>query len=154
MQLPRGITGFYHPREGPPPTHDLRVFRGLCHAAARGLGGRVDPVADFAGLGVANFTGLTLEFPSGPVVVLVNLYHPTIAFAEPGTLDIGPITFVDAPALTRQFRQDGSFLVLTAEEAMGPVGVSECELLAEAEREQMRYWKPRKIGEVIFNHWD
>ena len=95
-----------------------------------------------------------MELPGGPVVVLVNLYYPIIAFAEPATLVIGPITFVDAPALARQFRQGESFLVLTAAEAMGSVGVSECQRQAEEEREQMRYWRARRIGEVVFNHWD
>ena len=103
---------------------------------------------------MANFTGLTVDLPGGPVVVLVNLYYPIIAFAEPRTLEIGPIRFVDATALTRQFRQDGSFMVFTAAEAMEPVGVSECELLAEPERKQMRYWRARRIGEVVFNDWD
>ena len=154
MELPRGITGFHDGDEPPPPACDIRAFRGLCHAGSRALGGRVVGTGGPVGSGVANFTGLTLDLPGGRVAVLINLHHPIVAFAEAGEFDEGRIRFIDAPALARHLDAGGGYLVLAAQEAASPVGEASCRLLARAELTQVRYWRPRCIGEVAFNRWD
>lgn len=116
--------------------------------------GQVAPGRLPAVFGVSNFTALTLDLPARSVVVLINLHHPIVAFAEEGAGDGGQITFIDAFDLARQFREGGGYLVLTAREARSPIGAEAYRLLAQAELDQLRYWRPQSLGEVVFNHWD
>lgn len=154
MELCRGITGFRHVDDPPLPTCDLRAFRGHCHAAARALGGQVVAADMPVNRSGANFARTTLELLAGPVAVLLNLYHPVIAFVEPTVENDLPLRFIDAPALAQQLREIGAYEILSAAEARKPIGEEHCRLLSDAELEQLRYWRPWCIGAVVFNHWD
>jgi hypothetical protein len=153
VELTRGITGFRRFDEPALPTCDLRAFRGFCHSVARTVGGRVlsveAPVA-----GAANFARVVLELPDAPVAVVLNSHHPVVAFVAPPFDNETELRFVAAPALSDLFQRSGTYTVLTDSEARGPVTAEARRLLAPAELEQLRYWRPRCVGEVVFNHWD
>jgi hypothetical protein len=154
MELPRGITGFRDVDAPPLPTCDLRAFRASCHAAARALGGRVvSPAADVPS-GAANYVRVDLELPGGPVSVVLNVHFPVMAFVAPPSDNRHDLRFVDAPPLAEVFRGFDTYTILTATEASEPVTAEACARLSSAELGELRYWRPRYIGEVVFNHWD
>jgi hypothetical protein len=44
--------------------------------------------------------------------------------------------------------------LLSGQDAERPLSPGSLVKLAQSEVEQVRYWKPATIGEVLFNHWD
>jgi hypothetical protein len=155
--LPRGVTGFWSDGE-PPPVTDLRAFRADCHAAARELGGTL---LTFEGAGedghVRNYARAVFDLPGvGMVALLLNAHYPVVVFADADTLTGTPPLFKDVTALAAWFAANttGRYRVLTAEEAGAPVTDTACRLLAPAEMAQVRYWRPERIGDILFNHWD
>ncbi len=103
---------------------------------------------------VANFARVTLELPGGPVAVVLNLHYPIVAFVAPQPDNESRLRFVDASAVSDSFRGFSIYKVLTASEAGRPVAEEVCRLLSPTELEQLRYWRPQCIGEVVFNDWD
>ncbi len=155
VNLLRGITGFRHVDEPPLSAVDLRAFRTSCHAAARALGGRVVSAEMEVGSAAgANYIRATLDLPGGLVSLVLNLNHPIVAFVGPLQHDGDELQFVDVPALTEVFRSFGTYAILSASEAREPVTDEASRLLSPAELRQIRYWRPRCIGEVVFNRWD
>jgi hypothetical protein len=133
----------------------LPAFRKACHAAARALGVRVLKVEVPIAPTGTNYACVILELPGEPVAVVLNRHHPAVAFATPPSdKGGGRLRFVEASALSDLFRSFGGYAVLVASEAREPVDEESCRLLAPAELEQLRYWRPRCVGEVVFNHWD
>ncbi len=155
VELPRGITGFHHIDEPPLPTCDLHAFRTSCHRAVRALGGRiVSAETAVRPASSANYVRATVELPGGPVSIVLNVHYPIIAFAAPTSGYGDDLQFVDMPALSEWFRGSGTYDILTALEAHEPVTEEACRLLSPTELRQLRYWRPRCIGCVVFNHWD
>ena len=151
MILPRGITGFHRVgHDAPPPTVDPRTFARACHAAARAESGQI---AKFEPAGVArNYHRATFRHRAAAIAVLCNAHFPWIAFAEAS--DDLPLRFREATPLAARI-QDAmacevvSLSVLEAAPA--------AELLADlsaAEREQVRSWRPHRLGDLLFNVWD
>lgn len=86
------------------------------------------------------------------VAVPCNAYYPWVAFAEAHG-EVLP-RFVESAALASRFREampcevlDRSWLEAAPDAAM-------LESLGAAERKQIRYWRPGRVGEIIFNFWD
>lgn len=75
---------------------------------------------------------------------------PLVGFAE--TEEHEPI-FTDIPeSFLRAAQRTFTFLdkaVLTS-----PPDEAALSRLAPAEIEQLNYWPPRRLGDIIFNHWD
>lgn len=143
MRLPRGITGFRHVSEPPLPT--------------------VEPGALRAALGAASGSRVTLPAPDGIVrsfhqalvpgglVVLCNQHHPWLA-ATRAPVD-GEPAFEEPPDWLRALE---GFVVLdraTLESSVGPDDPRLADL-GPTERDQLRYWRPRRLGDVVFNLWD
>lgn len=76
-----------------------------------------------------------------------NAYYPWIAFAK--NLDFTRIEFIESPFDII----DTNVNVLTQPELEQSwydiVGE-----LSKAELEQIKYWKPNTVGDIIFNFWD
>jgi hypothetical protein len=155
MQLPRGITGFRSVDDPALPVTDLAAFRTHCYEAARALSGRVrsveTPANDPHG---ANFARAVLELPDGPVTVLLNAHSPVIAFAEALNENGASVRFIDQPALAVVFRSLGSYEVWSSSKLDAPVTSEACKPLASSELKQVKYWRPRRIGDLVFNYWD
>jgi hypothetical protein len=154
MILRRGITGFRHVDDEPLPVTDSPAFHGHCHEIARRVEGKL--VAGGASLnGVErNFIYQMLAIPAGQVAVLLNAHYPVIAFAHP--LNAGEVSlhFMDSGALAEAFRFFGVYEVLGLAELEAPLHQEAFGELSAAELEQLKYWKPRRVGDLIFNFWD
>lgn len=148
MELPRGITGFRHLGDPPLPVCDVPAFRGHCYAAARTLGGCVTGVEDPSSRIEINFACALLEWPTGGVAVLLNAHIPVVAFAEPPAKGDARMRFIDALGLAKAFRDFGMYDVVGVSELAARLAAEHCHRLSPAEREQIKYWQPRRVGEV------
>jgi len=157
MQLRRGITGIYSNHGDPPvvPTTDVKAFRSHCHLAARAVGAKLQTIKDrYDGVGICNFAIAYFEFSDAIVAALLNVVHPVIAFAK-CPVD-GQVTFdyVDCPKLAEEFRCLGAYSIAGCAELNQPLVRELCEDLAPDEVKRVRYFRPMRVGDVIFNFWD
>ena len=147
MILPRGITGFGNINTDPPLFLDEKAFCRMCHALAQENGGAVTEVdTDTA---IRNFYSAKLSRYDQSVFLLQNIHYPYAAFAQreasgrfvltqqPECLQLpeGSVRFLSPSELTRDWHDL-------------------CGELSPEELEQIRYWNPQTVGEIIFNTWD
>ena len=154
MPLPRGVTGFWRASDRPIPLCDLAVFRAACHAAARSLRGRMTGFQSPSSPLLRNFAVGLLELPGREVAVLLNAHHPIVGFAEPDGEAIVNPRFLDEPRLAGVIRSFGPYDVYTSTELERAIEAGDLERLAPAELKQWKYWKPERVGDLIFNYWD
>jgi hypothetical protein len=157
MKLPNGVTGFYNAKHNKPPTIDEKQFKQICFSLISRNGGKV---LDFKEPQVAtNFFDVEAKVLNKHLHILLNVHYPYMAFAF--DVEFGKITFIDEPELFKQFSP--FYNVLDTKELNAPVilrlGSKKSILqndneLNSAELEQIAYWKPERIGEIIFNYWD
>ena len=131
---------------------DAGAFKTACYEAARRLSGRVR--ATRAAGPAANFHTVDLALAGQQLTVLCNAHFSLIGFAEPISPGQQVFDFVDVPPLAEALKSQGRFEVLTATELDSPVTQESLSLLSPAELQQVQYWKPRTIGQVVFNCWD
>ena len=151
MILPEGITGFFESGRGvAPPAVDPKSFARACHAAARVVSGSVER---FEAAGIArNYHRAILRQRDAAIAVLCNAHFPWVAFAE-ASEDL-PLRFLADTALASRIKEAMPCEVMSLSSLEAH---PEAELLAnlgDVEREQIRYWRPQRIGEIIFNFWD
>ena len=147
MILPRGITGFGSINTDPPLFLDEKAFRRMCHALARENGGAVTEVdTDTA---IRNFYSAKVSRYGQSVFLLQNIHYPYAAFAQRDTSDgfiwisqpewlqlpEGSVRFLSPSELTRDWHDL-------------------CGELAPEDLEQIHYWNPQTVGEIVFNTWD
>src|SRR5262249_31278024 len=144
-------TGFRDVNDPPLPACDFKAFHGHCITAARLLGGRVRSFEAPGNQISTNFALAVLELPTAPVAVLLNAHFPLIAFAEQPARGEASLRFIDLPPLAEVFHGYAPYQVLTASELAKPVTPEECRQLAPGEQRQLRYWRPRRVGDVVFN---
>lgn len=133
----------------PDPRWNLRSFRAACHAAARTVGARLGQCED---VGQArNHYRALVELAAGERWILLCAMHPFLAFARPGR-DLR-YDFVDEPELAAAFH--GPCEPLRAAELTAALDLpSALPLLGPNERKQAAYWRPARLGDLVFNHWD
>ena len=125
---------------------ELAVFKRTVHEAARLAGGRV---ADIIEPQVTpNFLASRIEIGPAPCYVLCS-HADHWAFAEAIEPALAPLRFIDCPATPDALQSlfgltPFSRAVLQAPFNAHP-GLSESDL---------RYWKPRTLGDALFNWWD
>lgn len=146
-----GSTGFLG--EGSPAL-DIKPLLSLIRATSRGIGFTVEEPPMLSA--VRSFTAWRLTHPFEPAVTLVvHRVRPVFAVVDAVPDDVGLGGHVidwHAEALTRA--ADLGWHRLTADEAARGVTVSITTELTKAERREIAYWKPRTVGEIVFNHWD
>ena len=154
MLLPKGTTGFWDASDdlGRPPDVDVKLFLGACYATARSSGMRVS-AADGDLPPARSFHVATLVSPDETLHVLCNACFPFVAFAT-GSSTMEQLAFVDASVLASAFRQAGSFQVLAQELLNAAPTEEDLSELSAAEHDQIQYWKPKRLGDIIFNTWD
>lgn len=131
------------------------TFASACHHAARRIGGRVEAVQSAREPVTRNFHEAVLVLRNRPekVRVVCNAHYPLIAFASPRAGDREVLLrFIDCPELAEAL--GAAYSILGSSDAGAAVSEPWVTALGEAERAQLRYWKPQRIGDVIFNHWD
>ncbi len=151
--LPRGVTGFA-PGESPyTPATSLRAFRTLCHSVARHLHGRVVAVTGCESRVTPNFHVAELRLRSGVYFVLCNAYHPWLAAtAKYPTWMEEP--FVDSAELCVAAESMSDFRFLQSAPLEHSLTLEALGALGPDELSQLLYWKPERLGDVIFNFWD
>ena len=145
--LPRGITGFWSADTEPPPLLDEKAFRRMCHTLARESGGTVAEVD--TDTSARNFYSAELSRYGQSVFLLQNIHYPYAAFARKAPS--GGFAWTSRPEWLRLPEGPVRFLV-PDELAQDWRGL--CGELSTEELEQIRYWKPLTVGEIIFNTWD
>ena len=147
MILPRGITGFWSVNTAPPPFLDEKAFCQMCYSIAVENGGTVAEVDTDTAL--RNFYSAKLSRYDQSVFLLQNIHYPYGAFAQRGA--DGRFIFTGPPEWLRL--PEGTVRFLSTDELKQNCrGL--CRELNQGELEQIRYWNPQTVGEIIFNAWD
>ena len=147
MILPRGIAEFWNVNTAPLPLLKEKAFRQMCYSIALENGGTVTELDTDAY--PRNFYFAKLSQYDQSIFILQNVHYPYAAFAQrdasggfilagqPGWLQLpeGSVRFLSLSELTRDWH-----------------GL--CGDLNPEELEQIRYWNPQTVGEIIFNTWD
>jgi hypothetical protein len=144
-----GISGFGGSHD---PAWDLAGFRAACHAAMRAVrGGRV-LACDGPGPGRNHYRALVERVGSpARLRILLNAIHPLLAFARED--EAVRYAFLDAPELAAGFF--GACEPVRAAVLAGPLDLQAVgPRLAAVERAQAAYWRPGRVGDLVFNHWD
>ncbi|MFD4240502.1 hypothetical protein ACFWP3_02665 [Streptomyces sp. NPDC058525] len=128
------------------------AFKTACHAVARSIGGTVGEVTP---PGVTpNFHTAVITTSSGRSTVLCHAVLPVVAFvASPPQAGASLPDFTPPPAWAAAF-ETGGFRLLHVNELRMPLASADTSELAEAELEQVGYWRPSTVGELMFNWWD
>ncbi|WP_328849014.1 hypothetical protein [Micromonospora zamorensis] len=149
MKLLAGATGF-NPPPGAPA--DLKTFTAVCHHAARSIDATVTGVMP---AGVApNFYRVDIAHAQHHIAVLRHTTLPFIAFARPQADGDVMVTFVDHPDLAAALTNLTDAEALTAEQLQTSLSQVDLSALSPHEHDQVNYWKPTTVGELLFNFWD
>lgn len=150
-RLPPRITGFFG-RSELPRAIEPKAFKVACHLVARMEGGSVESV-DFD-LVARSYYAATLRTKTDHASVLCNSVYPYLAFVPPGTFGFADLEFVASVSLVCAFANLTEFQPLDADWLRDDPHPELLANLAEAELQQVDYWKPQRIGDIIFNYWD
>lgn len=156
MKLPNGITGFYE-NHNEPPMIDGKQFKQICFNLIKSYGGTILEFKEPREK--TNFFDVEVNVFNKYFHILLNAHYPLLAFAS--FVNFGEINFCDEPQLNKEFSP--YYSVLGTMELNEPISIksesknssiqNENELNS-AELKQLAYWKPERIGDVIFNYWD
>lgn len=147
MILPRGITGFWSVSADPSPFLDEKAFLQMCHALARKNGGTV--VEADTDTSARNFYFAELSRYNDSIFILQNIHYPYGAFARRNPS--GGFVWTHQPEWLRL--PEGSVYFLSPDE-LNQDWRGLCKELSPEEQEQIHYWNPQTVGEIIFNTWD
>lgn len=150
MKLPNGVTGFYDSKINIPPQVDGEQFKQLCFDFTSRNSGKV---MDFITPQYSsNFYYAHVEVVGNQFYILLNEHYPYLAFAS--VVECENIKFINSPVLYESFV---SFYQVVGKDELN-IHLNENALkqteLNSAEWEQVAYWKPETIGQIIFNYWD
>lgn len=79
---------------------------------------------------------------------------PFIAFARPHANGDVSVTFVDHPDLAAALTNLTDAQALTTEQLQTSLSQVDLSALSPHEYDQITYWKPTTLGELLFNFWD
>ncbi|GIG00825.1 hypothetical protein [Catellatospora citrea] len=150
MKLPPGATGFgaYAHRS----EDDLQALAAVCHHAARRTGGTV---AELIPLGATpNFHTATITYPDDSIAVLRHGLLSWLALAKPTLPGQAPHDWLDRTDLAEAIGEVSDLRILTRAELSRPLTDADLADLGAAEIEQVAYWRPTTVGDVLFNLWD
>lgn len=152
-RLPPNITGFFDKGEQP-RSLDARTFKQACYLVAQMDSGIVEGV-DLNLLGRSYFAA-TIRTNSDHLSVLCNSVYPFLAFVPPSSFgfEFPELTFVAPTHLAAAFASATEFQPLEANWLGEDLSSDVLTDLTSSERSQLAYWKPTRIGDIIFNAWD
>lgn len=157
MILLNGITGLFDEKNQSSNLQDSKLFKQVCYHVVNKLDGKL------IGLKEPHVTApyyhATIRISEKVTHLLLNPYYNFLAFAS--SVNYGEIVFLDDPLLNREFG-DYYRVLSTAElnrslrviKKAGKMVLEHPNELNTFELQQIAYWKPKTVGEVIFNHWD
>ena len=147
MILSRGITGFWSVNEAPPLFLDEKAFCQMCHALAWKNGGIVTEFD--TDTYPRNFYSAKLSVYDQSVFILQNIHYPYITFAQRDAAS--RFVLISPPDWLQLW--DGPVWVLSPNE-LNQDWHGLCGEMSPEELEQIRYWNPQTVGEIVFNTWD
>ncbi|MFB9325150.1 hypothetical protein ACFFSY_04365 [Paenibacillus aurantiacus] len=160
MLLLQGVTGFGEREEGSSAhTNAGARFKAFCYDAARLLGSEV-VLIEQPKLLKRNYHRAFLRHSKGSFDLLLHEVYPWVACAS--SVAWSAIEFVDLPLVIGAMPAlDDAYELLTVRELNEALLIDERtrsvlndNRLHKADLEQILYWKPRTVGEVVFNCWD
>lgn len=154
MKLRPGITSFFegHERDSI-PKYSIAEFKHLVHALALLQGSKIGSISE-CGI-TPNFHTAELQMEGTRLFVLGHSNFPVIAFVEQLNHDDQQLRFVD------NLNVAGEISRLCPEVEIGRtsdlsrlITNDDLAVLTVVEQKQVAYWKPRTIGQLVFNWWD
>ena len=149
--LPQGITGFWMDGGQPPPSVSKKSVLAVAHSSAREIGQAV-VTTNWATHN--NFHVVEISGCQSKLTMLFNAQYPVVGLAEALLPNDHRIVFQDHAALASAVSTTSEFLVLSADELRRPVTSKDLDKLNSAELQQVEYWKPATVGELVFNFRD
>ncbi|MFD9627408.1 hypothetical protein [Peribacillus muralis] len=157
MKLPNGVTGFYNAKHNKQPIKDGKQFKQHCFSIIRRNNGKV--LEFLEPQNATNFFKVEVIVFNKHMHILLNEHYPFLALAS--FVDFENIIFIHEPELFKQFSPFYKILdmeelnePLYMKEGTGKIILESDNELNSAELEQIAYWKPKSVGEVIYNFWD
>jgi hypothetical protein len=147
-----GITGFYGRTIANPPVVAKKQILSDAYLVARKTDWVVGKIhwAEIA----QNFHWLRLENYENSVSVLFNAHYFICAFSNDDLTRTQEISFTDNAMLTDAFLKLTQFVPMSKVDAERAVEESDLTRLSESEIAQINYWKPKRIGDLVYNFWD
>ena len=143
--LPNGITGFRDLKDPYILEQKKRVFQRFCYSIATRY--HCEILSFNFDLTSKNFYSVEIKTEYGRLYFLENACYPWIAFAK--RLDFTRIEFIESPFDI--IDTNVNILTLPELEQSWHDIVGE---LSNIELEQIKYWQPNTVGDIIFNFWD
>jgi hypothetical protein len=149
-----GISGF---RNNEVPDVYASQFKELCYSLANITHGKLVSfeIPDQS----RNFYKAELEWNKGNTFILLNSSYPVLAFAS--SVEHFNIHFVDHPHAKTLKTFSTVFTIATFNELIEPLEIDERtktvlnkNTLNQSEINQILYWKPKIVGDVVFNFWN
>ena len=150
VNLPSGVTGFYHSEAEKPPKVEGKQFKQLIFDLIISSGGKV--ICFNTPQYSANFYYTQVEISGDRLYILLNEHYPYLAFAS--TVEYGDIKFIDNNLLYERFSPFYQIITSVELNSLFDKDMIKKADLNNAEWEQIAYWKPNIVGEIIFNYWD
>jgi hypothetical protein len=156
LKLVNGITGFFNSPDNEPPNVDVKQFKKICFTIIQQYKGKV---LDFKEPNFTNYYVVDTNVLNKHFYILLNAHYPIMTFAA--SVEGGYLVFKDEPELSKQFSP--FYTVLDSKELNEPplLNLSSKENISRNENElnsaelyNLAYWKPTRMGEIIFNCWD
>lgn len=138
--IKKGITGFHSIREALPAMNDYKNFRNICYSMQNVLNRKIIDTDN------PDYTNYFLTEFDNKLYFLLNKYYPIAGFTN--EISTPDKIFIDA-----------EFDFFTEYEIIPAVilnsGFKETENnLSQCELEQVKYYNPVSVGNIIFNEWD
>lgn len=147
MILPRGVTGFWSVNAAPLPLLDEKAFCQMCYSIALENGGTVTELD--TDTYPRNFYSAKLSRYDQSVFVLQNIHYSYAAFAQRDTS--GGFIWISQPEWLQLPESPVQFLSF---DELDQGWRSLCGELSPEELEQIHYWNPQTVGEIVSNTWD
>ncbi|WP_096274445.1 hypothetical protein [Paucisalibacillus globulus] len=155
MILRNGVTGFNRPND---ISVDGVFFKKICYSVIHNHGGEIisfnEP--EYA----RNYYQVKITMNGDDLYILLNGTYPFLTFAS-SIEDVTAIRFVTHDKLAAEFNPYYRILLpeeldnlLVIKEQSGRISIEIENELNDAELTNIKYWKPRRIGDVVFNSWD
>jgi hypothetical protein len=84
----------------------------------------------------------------------MQCHASVLAFVPPGAFGLTSLEFIAPASLASAFASMTEFHPLDADWLAADLRAELLADLSPAELEQVKYWKPQRIGDVVFNCWD
>ena len=147
MILPRGVTGFWSVNAAPLPLLDEKAFCQMCYSIALENGGTVTELD--TGTYPRNFYSAKLSRYDQSVFLLQNIHYPYAAFAQRDAS--GRFVLTQQPEWLQLPESSVQFLSF---DKLNQDWHSLRGELSPEELDQIHYWNPQTVGEIIYNTWD